>query len=71
MVRQDILENDVYTKIIYEVGQNAPDDDKEKEHYINGVCATIFAIYSSDIAKPLCSCISEYVNDGEIVVYKL
>lgn len=71
MVREDILENDIYNKIIYEVGQNAPTNDKEKEHYINGACATIFAIYSSDIAKPLCSCISEYVNNGKIVVYKL
>lgn len=61
MVREDILENDIYQKIIYEVGQNAPADDTEKENYIRGVYATIFAIYSSDIAKPLCSCIYEYV----------
>lgn len=71
MTVEEILDNAKYKSVMFDVVEELPADENEREIFLRGVSSAIFAAYGSDVAKPLLWCIDQLAEKGKITIYKL
>lgn len=74
MTVEEILDDAKYKSVMIDVVEELeelPIDENEREIFLRGVSSAIFAVYGSDVAKPLLWCIDQLVEKGKITIYKL
>ena len=71
MTVEEILDDANYKSGMFEGGEDLPIDENEREIFLRGVSSAIFAVYGSDVAKPLTWCIDQLAEKGKITIYKL
>lgn len=71
MTVEEILDDAKYKSVMFDVVEELPTDENEREIFLRGVSSAIFAAYGSDVAKPLLWCIDQLAEKGEITIYKL
>lgn len=71
MTVEEILDDAKYKSVMIDVVEELPADENEREIFLRGVSSAIFAVYGSDVAKPLLWCIDQLVEEGKITIYKL
>lgn len=71
MTVEEILDDAKYKSVMFDVVEELPIDENEREIFLRGVSSAIFAVYGSDVAKSLMWCIDQLAEKGKITIYKL